>query len=254
MPSPGNELQIGIIITTVILLLLVAFILFLVVVFRDRQKKARAHLEKELINAQMEIQEQTLKTISQEIHDNIGQVLSLAKLNLNTFSIHPDEKVQLKLNDTKELVGKAITDLRNISRGMHGDKITDIGLQQAIENELRILENSGQYNTELEVVGEEYKLDPKKEIVVFRMVQEALQNSIKHAKAKSIHVKLENSENKYIVSITDNGIGFNKESLQSSQTGIGLKNMQNRAAVINGVFFINTEPGHGTAIQIALNK
>jgi len=254
MPSAGNELQIGIIITTIVLLLLVAFILFLVVIFQDRQKKAKAHLEKELLNAQIEIQEQTLKTISQEIHDNIGQVLSLAKLNLNTFSIHPDEKVQLKLNDTKQLVSKAITDLRNISRGMHGDKISDLGLQQAIETELKILENSGQYATGLEVIGGEFKLDAKKEIVVFRMVQEALQNSIKHAKAKTILVKLDNGENKYTVTITDNGIGFNKETLLSSQTGIGLKNMQNRAALINGVFSIHSTPGNGTAIEIALNK
>jgi len=254
MPSSGNELQIGIIITTVILLLLVAFILFLVIVFQDRQKKAKAQLEKELLNAQIEIQEQTLKTISQEIHDNIGQVLSLAKLNLSTFPINPDEKTQIKVTDTKQLVSKAITDLRNISRGMHGDKISDLGLQQSIEAELKILENSGQYTTELEIIGETYKLDAKKEIVVFRMVQEALQNSIKHAKAKTIFVKLENTETKYTVSIKDNGIGFNKESLLSAKTGIGLKNMQNRAALINGSFAIHSAPGIGTTIEIALNK
>jgi two-component system NarL family sensor kinase len=254
MPSSSEELRIAIITTTLIVLFLVAFILFLVIIFQVRKKKAKAQLEKEILNAQIEIQEQTLKTISQEIHDNIGQILSLAKLNLNTFPVNPDEKTQLKLNDTKQLVGKAINDLRNVSRGMHGDKIAELGLQEAISNELKILQNSGQYNTSLHVAGHPFKLKTQEEMVLFRMVQEALHNSIKHAKAKNICVTLTNNENKYILMIADDGIGFDKETLQSTQTGIGLKNMQNRAALINGIFSINSAPVNGTIIEIILNR
>jgi signal transduction histidine kinase len=254
MPSSAQELKIAIIITTIILLFLLAFILFLVFVFQVRKKKAKAQLEKELLNAQIEIQEQTLKTISQEIHDNIGQILSLAKLNLNTVPQNPDENAQLKLDNTKQLVGKAITDLRNVTRGMHGDKISELGLQKAIEGELKILEHSGQYNTSLEIIGATYQLETKKEIVVFRMVQETLHNSIKHAKAKNIDVTLNDAQNKYVVTIADDGIGFDKEKLLSTQTGIGLKNMQSRATLINGEFIINSSPGKGTIIEIILNK
>jgi len=95
----------------------------------------KSQFEQELLQTQIEIQEQTLKTISQEIHDNVGQVLSLAKLNLNTFEANPEGK----LKNTKELVSKAINDLRDLSRSLHGEKIGEIGLQEAIVNELKIL-------------------------------------------------------------------------------------------------------------------
>jgi signal transduction histidine kinase len=254
MSSSAEELRIAIIITTLIVFFLLAFILFLVIIFQVRKKKAKAQLEKEILNAQIEIQEQTLKNISQEIHDNIGQILSLAKLNLNTFPANPDEKIQLKLNDTKHLVGKAITDLRNISHSMHSDKISELGLKEAIANELKILQNSGQYIATLDVIGNPFELKMQEEMVLFRMVQEALQNSIKYAKARNIKVKLNNSQNKYIVTVSDDGIGFDKANLQLSQTGIGLKNMENRAALINGMFTINSMPGSGTTIEIILKR
>jgi signal transduction histidine kinase len=100
-------------------------------VYRKRIKEnllLQAKFQQALLQTQIEIQEQTLTTISQEIHDNIGQVLSLAKLNLNT--LQPDEHEKLK--DTKMLVSKAINDLRDLSRSMHGDKIADLGLQKPL--------------------------------------------------------------------------------------------------------------------------
>jgi two-component system NarL family sensor kinase len=254
MPSSGQELEIAIITTTIIVFLLVALITFLIIIVQVRKKKAKVQLEKEILNAQIEIQEQTLKTISQEIHDNIGQVLSLAKLNLNTLPTDIEEDINNKVNDTKILVGKAISDLRNLSRSMHGERISEVGLKDAIDTELKLLQNTGQYNTNLEVMGDPFSLDPKKEIVLFRMVQESLNNCIKHAKAKNIFVQLSNQEDKYIVVISDDGIGFDEVALQSKQKGIGLRNMQNRASLINGLFSIKSTPENGTTIEIILIK
>ena len=142
--------------------------------------------QNELLQTQLEIQEQTLKTISEEIHDNVGQVLSLAKLNLNTFEINPEKK----LTDTKQLISKAINDLRDLSRSMHGDRIAELGLQQSVADEFQILENSGEFKTHLKITGELYKLPPQKEMVLFRIVQEALNNCIKYSKAKNIILEL----------------------------------------------------------------
>jgi two-component system, NarL family, sensor kinase len=254
MPSSGRELEIAIITTTVIVFLLMALILLLMVVVQVRKKKVKVQLEKEILNAQIEIQEQTLKTISQEIHDNIGQVLSLAKLNLNTFPIPTEEDINKKLSDTKMLVSKALNDLRNLSRSFHGDKISELGLKDAIDSELSLLQNTGQYNTSLQIVGEPFILDSKKEIMLFRMIQESLNNCIKHAKAKNIFVQLSNQEDKYIIVISDDGIGFDEAALQSKQKGIGLRNMQNRASLINSLFSIKSTPESGTEIEIILNK
>lgn len=205
-----------------------------------------------LLQTQLEIQEQTLKTVSEEIHDNVGQILSLAKLNLNTFPNTIDAEMQTKVDDTKQLVSKAITDLRDLSRSMNGEKISEIGLQQAIENELRIIQNSKQFETSVDVSGAKYKLDPQKEMVLFRIFQESLNNALKHSKAKYMAVKLSYGQVIFQLTITDDGNGFNTSALDSAETGIGLKNMQNRATLIGGKFFIYSTPGNGTTITVEL--
>ena len=217
-------------------------------------KTLELQMKQELLQTQIEIQEQTLKTISQEIHDNIGQVLSLAKLNLNTFEGIESDTNQTKINDTKNLVSKAINDLRDLSRSMHGDKIAELGLQESVASELKILQNTGQYITELKITGEPYKLAPQKEMVLFRIVQEAMNNVIKHAKAKNIFIEMRYQPDIFDLTISDDGIGFNAAVLQSTQTGIGLKSMQNRAALIGGEFTIQSDLGKGAKIKIELKK
>ncbi len=216
------------------------------------KNQLQSKFEQELLQTQLEIQEQTLKTISEEIHDNVGQVLSLAKLNLNTVGTISDVQVQSKIDSTKDLVSKAINDLRNLSRSLHGEKIGEIGLQEAVANELKILENSGQYVTVLNITGKPFKLDPQKEMVLFRIVQEALHNAVKHAHATKLKVELKYSHDVFNLIIHDNGVGFKPEALQSTQTGIGLKNMHNRAALIGGEFSINSSEKNGTSICIEI--
>ena len=133
--------------TVVFAMLVTAIIVFLFQI----QKKNQTYLyEKQLMKTQFEqALLQTLKTISEEIHDNVGQVLSLVKLNLNTVGHLPDERAQAKITRTKELVSKAINDLRDLSRSLHGEKIGEIGLQDAIANELRIIQNTGQFETDI---------------------------------------------------------------------------------------------------------
>src|ERR1700739_2633276 len=220
MPLSVDEVKAAIIITTAIMVFLVFFIMFLFFAFQFRKKKARQLLEKEIMTARIEIQEQTFKNLSQEIHDNVGQVLSLAKLNLNTaIAGISTEKETLKIESATDLITRAIGDLRNISRGMLGDKVTETGLQVAIENELKILQNTGQFKTDFQVSGPNFRLDEQKEVMVFRMVQEAISNCIKYAKAKTISIRLINASDKYHVSVHDDGIGFDVSRLQSKDTG-----------------------------------
>src|SRR6478672_13341252 len=99
----------------------------------------KAQYERTILQSQLEIQEQTFRNISQEIHDNIGQVLSLAKLNLNTI---PHEGSTDKILLTEELLGKAINDLRDLSKSLHPEKISDIGLVNATRHELFIFQKA----------------------------------------------------------------------------------------------------------------
>lgn len=246
-----------VIILTGLFLLMGLFVLSFFLVYRKNQNIKESEIENlnnALLQTQIEIQEQTLKTVAQEIHDNIGQILSLAKLNLNTFPVVTDAAIQARVDDTKQLIGKAIVDLRDLSRSLHGDKINELGLEQAISSELKILQNTGKFTTGLLITGSPYKLDSKKEMVLFRMVQEAMNNAIKHSKAKNIDVELLYGTEIFQLSVTDNGIGFNPANLQAQQTGIGLKSMQNRAGLIGGIFSVLSGAATGTSIIIKIKN
>lgn len=242
---------------TAIILIVVAlavFVVLLSVLFTSRKNKLlkekqlmKTQFEQELLQTQLEIQEQTLRTISEEIHDNVGQVLSLAKLNLNTFENNP----QKKLGDTKELISKAINDLRDLSRSMHGDRIAELGLLQSLTVELQILQNSGEFETHFNITGDSYKLPPQKEMVIFRIVQEALNNAIKHAKAKNIRLHINYQPNLFTLTVQDDGAGFDIVAMQN-KNGIGLKSMQNRANLIGATCTLQSSINNGTIITIEL--
>jgi signal transduction histidine kinase len=243
--------------TAAMLFFVIFFYLFFLQMHRRRtihEKEMydlKAQYERTLFQSQLEIQEQTFRNISQEIHDNIGQVLSLAKLNLNTIpQIESSDKIAL----TEELLGKAINDLRDLSKSLHPEKIVDIGLINAIRNELVVMQKASKLSAELITNDEELKLSNEKCIIVFRMMQEILHNILKHAKAKNVKVKMHVNDNNITIEIIDDGKGFDMANLKSTETGIGLKSIQQRCALINASFNIDSTPGAGTSIKLIINS
>src|ERR1700733_4201111 len=147
MQKESSEIVITVIAVTITLLLLGALMLSFVYLYRKRYRRhlgekeqLRLSYERELLKAQLEIREQTFRNISQEIHDNIGQMLSLAKLNISTMDIAQPATLEQKIEDSKNLVSKAIHDLRHLSRGLSTDHIADLGLPRAIEHELEMIQ------------------------------------------------------------------------------------------------------------------
>lgn len=259
MPEDFREIQEGLSsyvkIGTVVFLVLAALFVFFIVstIQRKRrlmaaQKEMQAKHTEALLKTEIEIKEQTLKTISQEIHDNVGQVLSLAKLNLNTLDFDTGISKEEKVEKSIQLVSKAINDLRELSRSLNGDKIADLGLKEAIANELQIIKNTGMFDTKLTVDGDSYPLAPHVETVAFRIVQESLNNAVKHSKAKNIEVMIGYHPSECSIIIMDDGEGFDADKLEAAQTGIGLKNMQSRAQLINAYFNLEALPGQGTRV------
>jgi two-component system, NarL family, sensor kinase len=249
-----------IVVAVTVLILFFGFIIILYALAYQRRKNRHAKEKQQMearftaaiLQTQVEIQEQTLKNIAQEIHDNIGQVLILAKLNLNTFPPIPDEATATKVTDTKHLVGKAINDLRDLSRSLHGDKISELGLPDSISNEIRILQNTGLYQTKLNITGNKYRMQPQKEMIFFRIVQECINNAVKHAAAKQLEFSLLYEPTVFRMSIADDGKGFDPATLKSAETGIGLKNMKDRAGLIGATLHIHSSPGNGTRVEAEL--
>lgn len=248
-----------IVIASFFFLLIAVGIISLVMVYRRKQveyiheqSRMKAVFEKELLEAQLEVQEQTMKHIAQEIHDNIGGTLSLAKLNLNTLSPDKLNGNADKISNTKELVTKAISDLRTLSKTLHKEAVLSAGLIRAVEMELKLIEKAAVFQTAFTVTGEPQAIDPQKELILFRTVQEALNNAIKHAEATLIEVNMHFLPTGLLLSVCDNGKGFQAAAVENDpERGSGLRNMKNRTKLIGGEFII-AESQPGTQIQISL--
>jgi len=247
-----------ILLVTVLLLVVATGIIMLVLVYQKKQlqyinekEQLKASFEKEILESKLEMQEQTMKNISQEVHDNIGQVLSLVRLNINSLDYNePTPLIQEKIKNVSQLVGKVIQDLRDLSKSLHSDTITEKGLIGAVEYEFDLLKKSGAFTTTLTIDGEPYSLPDQKELILFRIFQETINNIIKHAQASLIHVRVCFYTDQFILEINDNGQGFDVNN--TANNGMGLKNIRNRSQLIGAVCSIRSEPGNGTVIKIDL--
>lgn len=247
---------------TIVFLVLAGFVIFFLIMYMRRKTKnmlekqqMQSQFSQTLLQTQLEIQEQTLKNISQEIHDNIGQALSLAKLNLNTIPEINDDALQQKILNSKQLVSKAITDLRDLSRSLDTDYVQEMGLQRAIEYELEMIKKTGTIDTTLTVDGSLFRLDKQRELILFRIVQESFNNILKHAAARRIDVSIKYAETFFSLVIKDDGKGFDLQPLNkasSNSFGLGIRNMHSRSKLIGADFSMNSTLGDGTEVKINL--
>jgi len=246
-----------------LLSILVVFIILFISLYQKRyytnlkeKQELQSSFQQELLKTRLEIQEETFRNISQEIHDNIGQALSFVKLNLNLVDPHNAAVVIDKLSESKNLLTKTIQDLRDLARSLNTDFVSEIGLQVAIEQLLQILDKTGQYKTSIFVKGTLFKNNAQRELVVYRIVQELLNNIVKHAQASAIDIEMHYLSEKLIITVKDNGKGFDVKAARSieNKNSLGLRNMANRMNMITGSIGISSTPGGGTNAVIELPK
>lgn len=258
MQKNTNDIIVFLIVVSALIISMVAFIVFMLTIYRKRQNGFQQSLEqikldneKTLLATQLEIQEQTFQHISREIHDNISLSLTLAKLQLHTFTWDDKEASTSKMNTSIELITKSITELSDISKGLNADIIIQHGLLKAIEEELNRIRQAGLFSVEYELTGTPVYMDSQQELIVFRIIQEAFNNIIKHAKTDKASLLLHYNNVKLTISVSDNGNGFDT-GLSITNRQAGLKNMENRAKMLGGQMAISSQPGHGTTLTFTI--
>jgi two-component system, NarL family, sensor kinase len=231
------------------------FIVFVFMHNRGKQRqseqdkeKMRSDFAQELLKAQLEIQEQAFRTISQEIHDNIGQLLSIAKMNLGTVNYSKEKELRLKIDDSKELVGQAIRDLRDISYTLHPEAVIGKGLQGSVEYELEVLIRTGSFEVIYTLEGTATRFPANEELILFRIFQEALNNAIRHGGGNILEVLLNYAPEEFSMSVKDNGQGFTPGV--TPEKGLGLRSMRNRAELIGATVTIDACPGKGCTVLV----
>ena len=258
MPITRTEVLVVVFLMTFFILVMVTFIIIILFFLQKKQRgfsqdlmEAKANYDRELFKAQLEIQEQTSQEIAREIHDNAGQVLSLAKLGLGTLELERKDESQESIVEISDLIDIALDDLRHLCRSMNTQLIKKGGLKKSIEMQVGYIQRGGKFNIHFTVNGDLVSLDETKEIFLFRIVQEAVNNIIRHSKASDICISLCYENEQLIMQIKDNGIGFNLNE-QISGTGQinGIYNMQHRANLIGAEFQMESNIGTGTCITV----
>jgi len=256
----NEEIRNIVIIITLIFLIAPAFIIIYVIIYNQRKKRhieekaqMKLNFEAEIAKTQLEIQEQTMQTIGADLHDNIGQLLSLTSLTLNSIEIENRLKSQQKIEAAIDLTLQSIKEMRLLGKLLQGDQLVVLGLPEAIRYQISWLERAGQYeinyNQESEMPAEN---NPNIDLILFRILQEILNNIIKHARATRINIKLDYQENLLLLQIEDNGIGFCTDGLPANQIGMGLQNISKRAAIVGGEVSIKSQMGEGTCVAIVI--
>lgn len=241
-------------ITTCIIFILAGFILSVVFIYRNKQmhfieklKTVENDYNLSLTQSQLEIQEQTFQHISREIHDNINLSLTLAKLHLNTFNWNETENSSQKLDCSIKLLSTAIAQLSDISKSLNADIIIQQGLLKALEEETERIKQTGIFDITTEITGTPVYMDSNRELIIFRIIQEAFNNIIKHAKASRVTLKLEYEGEQFVVMLTDNGKGFDPDH-RDKKGRAGLTNMENRIRILNGEMQVFSSPDNGSSL------
>ncbi|WP_343611408.1 sensor histidine kinase [Chryseobacterium oranimense] len=243
---------------TITLLIVVLMMIFIYVVFIKKktslliaQKEKDMRFEKELATSQVEIKEQTLNYIGQELHDDVGQKLSVVRLRQNQLISKLKNAEKEELNELSELLGECIQDIRNLSKTLITEQIIHFGLTESIEREVKRIRKLKLLKIDFITQKQDIDISPKHGLILFRIIQESINNILRHSRAKNVSIRLEDDAEILRIYISDNGKGFDPSKIQD---GSGLKNMELRAKLIHAEFSIQSEIDKGTQTSITYHK
>jgi two-component system NarL family sensor kinase len=260
MPVPKEQITTTIL--AVIIVLLFFGVLFLVMLayynFRRRQtareKQAmHAAFEQQLMQARLEIQEQAFTWLAEELHDNVGQLLSLAGIQLSSF--REDEEVDFPLlYNARENVNRALLDLRSLAKGFHSGHLRSFNIRRAVDEEVLRISRANVFVVSVTSEGLEQRIGGDKQLILFRIIQECLNNCLKHARASNVNIGFLWQPSQLRVRVRDDGQGFDADHALATNNGggLGLQNIRNRARLTGGSSDIHSRPGEGTTVTVQI--
>lgn len=253
MQISTHNIILTVILITSIFLLAAAFLVLYVRLYNERKgkyieekKMMVQEFEKQLLQSQLETQEETFNHLAKEIHDNVGQLLNSAKLLIGvtqrTISNPPDT---LAIAD--KTLGKAINELRSLSKSLDKEWLEQFNFIENLEAEIKRINAANSLHISF-VKPDILSMKPGEQIILFRIVQEVLQNAIKHAQAKHIQIIILQVDQQLVIRMVDDGSGFDEST---SLKGMGILNIKHRTHLLGGMVEWQS-PGKGTVVNIQI--
>lgn len=232
-----------------ITMLMVVFAFFLIIML-IMQKNKQSRQANELLQTQVKERDRTMSLISVEIHDNISQMLSLTRMTLRMIGKQAVPEQLPLLEQAGSMLDNLIVDTRNISHSLNTDYLKNKGLLEFMNREVKWVNASKGILCNLETTGYHNQLSGEKELMVIRIAQEAIQNTIKHSEATHLHIGITCSEKLFKMTITDNGKGFTHIPGAHVSSGLGLQSMYQRAQLIKARLDIRSDKEDGTTLTL----
>lgn len=243
-------------------LLMIAFITAFLYITQKRSfryteniGKIKKEFDDAVLGAQIEVQANTLQQISDEIHDNIGQRLSLTKMNLGRLSKDTATESVPLLEETSNILSEIIAELRHLSKSISPRHLNDFGLTEAIAYQIDRINKADEIKATFSCSGLLKAHNPQVEVVMFRMIQELMNNAVKHSECKHIDVNMTIENNTATIIVKDDGKGFDRNSVKqesSFKDGTGLHSIENKAKSINcSIAFSSGD--QGTVVRLVKN-
>jgi len=220
---------------------LVVFIVFhqrRVIRYQMQLQKMEDEQQKILLNASIRWQEEERQRIAADLHDDAGPLLATARLYLNENLVHQDINTQLQsIYNAKQIIDDTIQLIRNISHSLMPPTLKNFGLESAVNDLFQKISGSGSINASCRFHDYRQRMKPEQELLVFRVIQELVNNILKHSNASFIHITQNYQDGKFYIRIHHDGRGITQndfDKLNKSAMGLGLKNIQSRIRVLHG--------------------
>ncbi len=246
----NQKLVIGLVIS---ILLGSGLLLFLFYRNKIKAQKLQSEQERKTFLAITEGEEKERIRLSKELHDGLGQILSTARMNVNALDGELEEEDVEIWQTSLKLIDEAVVEVRNVSHALMPSALVQLGLIPAISQICDQINAAGKIKVEFSENGDFRNWPDSMKISVFRIVQEVLNNMVKHAEASAIRVSLKFNEPYLQLNIEDNGKGFDLDKIETSK-GIGWKNIKSRVNLLRGELEIDSEIGKGTSIALKLKN
>jgi len=250
--NPGSNVSlvlyfgtIGMLALTIGLIVFIIFHQRKVIRYQLRLQRMEQDQQKLLLNASIRLQEEERQRIAADLHDDAGPLLATARLYLNENLVNLDKTTQLQsIYNAKQIIDDTIQLIRNISHSLMPPTLKNFGLESAVNDLFQKISGSGSMNASSRFHDYRERLQAENELIIFRVIQELVNNILKHSNASFIHLTQNTSGEKFFIRLHHDGRGitqndFNK--LNKSNVGLGLKNIQSRLKVLHGKIFFEKD-------------